>query len=110
PDHKTVTLLLRLFGRQVITQIKEQLVCPECSAPLQQQAGNLRCPYCQESWPIIDGIPRFVQDFPYWGEIPLEQMREVNRAPETASWNAVLLDSSDPKVRRAAEMITALGR
>ncbi|HTP33564.1 MAG TPA: methyltransferase domain-containing protein [Candidatus Acidoferrales bacterium] len=94
----------------MIAQLEEQLVCPGCSAPLEEKSGRLRCPCCREAWPIVDGIPEFVEEFPYWGEIPAEQMREVNRAAETRPWKAVLLDSADPKVRRAAEMITALGR
>jgi SAM-dependent methyltransferase len=94
----------------MISEVKECLVCPGCYAPLDEGARNLSCSGCGESWPVIDGIPHFIEDFPYWGEIPLEQMREVNRAAAAGPWRAALLDSSDPQVRRASEMILNLER
>jgi SAM-dependent methyltransferase len=87
-----------------------ELVCPACGASLRQDPETLKCPACRQSWPIVNGIPHFVRDFPYWGEIPLEQMREVNRLAETGPWKAALLDSPDAGVQRAAEMILNLER
>src|SRR2546421_270168 len=91
-------------------QMEEQLICPGCSAPLLEQGANLHCLRCQKSWPVVNGIPHFVQDFPYWGEIPLEQMQEVNLAAETGPWKAALLDCYDPRVQRAAGMMLNLER
>ena len=59
---------------------------------------------------MVNGIPHFVADFPYWGEIPLEQMREVNRRAESGNWKSALLDSEDPLVRRASVMMLNLDR
>jgi SAM-dependent methyltransferase len=88
----------------------EQLVCPECAVPLRQLTDELRCPDCDKAWPIIDGIPHFVESFPYWGEIPLEQMQEVNRQAQIGPWKAALIDSPEPTVQKAAEMILNLDR
>jgi SAM-dependent methyltransferase len=86
------------------------LVCPACGLRLQQDDDNLQCSECKKRWPIVNGIPDFVGDFPYWGEIPIEQMREVNRRVETEPWKTPLLDSTEPSVQRAASMILNLDR
>lgn len=91
-------------------KLGEQLVCPGCGTPLQESDAKLHCLRCQESWPIIDGVPNFIEDFPYWGEIRVEQMREVNRAAQAGPWKAALLDSPDPLVQRAAGMMLNLDR
>jgi SAM-dependent methyltransferase len=40
-----------------------QLVCPECGHPLEDVAEPpaRRCPACNTVWPVIAGIPRFVE-------------------------------------------------
>jgi SAM-dependent methyltransferase len=40
-----------------------QLVCPECGHPLEDVAEpkGTRCPACNTVWPVIAGIPRFVE-------------------------------------------------
>jgi SAM-dependent methyltransferase len=86
------------------------LRCPECGDNLQQSGEELRCSRCKELWPIVGGVPHFVKDFAYWGEIPLEQMREVNRLAAQGPWKASLLHSSEPSVQRAREMILNLER
>ena len=58
----------------------------------------------------MNGVPHFIQDYPYWGEMSLEKMREVNRRAAIGPWNAPLLDSRDEEVRTAAEMILNLDR
>jgi SAM-dependent methyltransferase len=88
----------------------ETLACPKCANQLQQRTEKLDCLKCQRSWPVVHGIPYFVEDFPYWGEIPHREMQEVNRLAETGSWKAALLDSSEPSVQRAAVMILNLER
>ncbi len=90
--------------------IEEFLACPQCHSKLASLDGVLVCSACRQRWPVIDGIPHFVTSFPYWGEIPLEQMLEVNRRAETGRWDSGLTDAQDPEVRRAAEMILNLDR
>jgi SAM-dependent methyltransferase len=88
----------------------ESLACPNCRVPLERDAENLVCPSCKHNWPIIDGIPHFVSDFPYWGEIPQDQMREVNRLSQAGKWSDVVAESPEPSVQRAATMILNLDR
>jgi SAM-dependent methyltransferase len=96
--------------RGVSTSWLDQLACPCCETRLRQEHDLLLvCPQCRQSWPIVDGTPQFVEEFPYWGEIPLQQMQEVNRRAAT-SWKSALLSSQDPVVKRASEMILNLDR
>jgi SAM-dependent methyltransferase len=71
---------------------------------------QLVCSGCRREWPILDGVPHFVKNFPYWGEIPQEQMQEVNRRAETGDWKAALLNHPAPVVQRAAQMILNVDR
>jgi SAM-dependent methyltransferase len=87
----------------------EELSCPGCTTSLRYGNGKVTCPACRESWPVTEGIPHFVSSFPYWGEIPKEQMDQVLQACRT-SWRDALLSSEAPKVRQAAEMILNLDR
>src|SRR6266404_7020207 len=86
------------------------LACPECGGALRAREEKLFCHECQLSWPIIDGVPHFVEEFPYWGEISLKHMQEVNRCAQIGSWKSALLDASEPAVRRASQMILNLER
>ena len=85
------------------------LACPGCGETLQESVDNLECLCCQQRWPVVDGVPHFIPDFPYWGEIPLEQMREVNRVAAAANWRTAL-QSPEPSVKRASTMILNLER
>ena len=86
------------------------LFCPKCRVTLRQTGETLDCPNCQGAWPIIDGVPHFVKTFPYWGEISVDRMQEVNRRAQAGSWKAALLDSPDPLVQKAAVMMLNLDR
>jgi ubiquinone/menaquinone biosynthesis C-methylase UbiE len=105
-------------GSPVLPQSKEidtdewldELVCPKCEVHLRRIPGKLLCGQCNGIVPILDGIPQFVTDFPYWGEIPREKMIEVNRRAAGGSWKAALLDFDDPVVQRASGMILNLDR
>ncbi|MDB5348322.1 MAG: ubiG [Schlesneria sp.] len=39
-----------------------QLRCPSCANRLQQNVDRIECSVCKVSYPIIDGIPRFISD------------------------------------------------
>jgi SAM-dependent methyltransferase len=97
-------------SRLQLTESVGDIVCPECEVSLSADDGELACSGCGHSWPIVNGIPAFVQDFPYWGEIPIEQMLEVNRRAENGAWKAALTDFADPVVQQASQMILNLDR
>jgi SAM-dependent methyltransferase len=86
------------------------LACPECAVALKQDQDRLFCPGCHRQWPIVGGIPTFVDQFPYWGEISLEPMLKVNFQIQWEYWKTVLLNSDDPSVREASKMILNLDR
>jgi len=81
------------------------LVCPECRSRFSEDHGRLECATCRKEWPIKDGIPVFADRFPYWGEIPKEAMSKVNTLIRDRNWRSVLVESEDPAVRQASEMI-----
>src|ERR1700723_1789671 len=80
----------------------DELVCPKCDARLLHVSDKLLCGHCNESVSILNGIPQFATNFPYWGEISREQMLEVNRRAAQGSWKAALLDFDDPAVQQAS--------
>src|ERR1017187_5565441 len=86
------------------------LACPDCRRGLNEGHDNVACPDCGRKWPVVDGVPHFVTEFPYWGEIPQEHMQEVNRQATAGSWRSALLDSPEPTVQRASGMILNLER
>lgn len=87
------------------------LVCPDCGHRLGRSSLRLVCSSCMSAVPLIDGaIPDFVNEFPYWGEIPLAQMTELNRRAADGSWKSALLHFDDPTMRRVSEMILNLDR
>jgi len=90
--------------------LEKILACPECGARLRQSAAELGCAGCSRAWPIVDGAPHFIGDFPYWGEVPLDDMRQINAAAARGSWKAPLVESSNRQVQIAAEMILNLDR
>ena len=44
-----------------VNRIPDQLNCPACAARLTVSVERVRCPSCSTSWPIVAGIPRFVE-------------------------------------------------
>jgi SAM-dependent methyltransferase len=84
---------------------EDLLVCPACSARLKQVPNKLVCGPCRKDWPIVDGVPAFVEHFPQRYEILRESLLKVNTLIRTNHWRSVLLESDDPSVRQAAEMI-----
>jgi SAM-dependent methyltransferase len=88
----------------------ECLACPNCGVPLGQELDKLSCLSCRQYWSVVDGVPHFVSDFPYWGEIPQEQMQEINRLIQAENWKTVLAESTEPCVQRASTMILNIER
>jgi SAM-dependent methyltransferase len=58
----------------------------------------------------VNGVPHFIDNFPYWGEIPQQAMREVNRRAAAGCWKSALVEFGDPAVEKASEMILNLDR
>jgi SAM-dependent methyltransferase len=83
--------------------------CPRCRTLLEASRGEMCC-RGGHRWPVRDGIPDFLGDFPYWGEIPLEQMTEINATARSGYWKSAVVNSADPEVKRASEMILNLER
>jgi len=89
---------------------QQTLACPACGDALKTDAASVECRRCAKVWPIVDRVPYFVEEFPYWGEVPLAQMRDINRRVQTNNWREVLKQSDDPAVQQAATMVLNLDR
>jgi SAM-dependent methyltransferase len=85
-------------------------VCPSCQTGLSTDHATMRCSKCLQSWPIVNNVPHFIDDFPYWGEIPQGTMHEILRNSESKPLDKQLREHPDPKVREASEMILNLDR
>lgn len=48
-------------------QTRSWSACPDCGEVLQESADTVGCMRCQQRWPVVDGVPYFIGDFPYWG-------------------------------------------
>lgn len=88
----------------------ELLVCPGCNAKLLEHEARLDCSKCGRNWPVRDGVPHFIEDHPYCGEIPQPQMREVLKRAAVDSWKEAVTESLEPSVQRAAGTIFNLDR
>jgi len=51
------SILAKSRSRQT-KPLKEILVCPLCKGEITWEEQNLNCTFCEQSYPIIDGIPR----------------------------------------------------
>ncbi|MGD8395349.1 MAG: hypothetical protein PVF43_07725, partial [Candidatus Eiseniibacteriota bacterium] len=80
-------------------------VCPECRGDLDATPETLGCPRCGRRVPVIDGVPHFVEDDGYWGEIPASAMRELLRRLHHQHWYAALAGHPDAAVRGKAAFI-----
>lgn len=53
------------------------LVCPTCRRDLQQQPESFRCESCSRVYPVVDGIPRFVNTEEYAGSFGYEWLKHA---------------------------------
>jgi len=43
-----------------VNRIPDRLICPECEAELRTSDGVVACGACERSFPVVEGVPRFV--------------------------------------------------
>jgi SAM-dependent methyltransferase len=48
-------------GNRTLNRIPDDMVCPHCATPLTVLPENVTCEECSASHPIVNGIPRFVE-------------------------------------------------
>lgn len=58
--------------------LKDILICPDCGRSDQEYSERtITCSRCQSVYRIEDGIPYFVSENRYWGNLPQDQMRQI---------------------------------
>jgi len=58
--------------------------------------GELICSACKSRYEVRGNIPCFT-NLPYWGEVPPEEMRKINRFAKEKGWKEVLEERLEPK-------------
>jgi SAM-dependent methyltransferase len=84
--------------------------CPWCAGGLRCSDEECRCPSCGRHWPVIEGVPHFVSEAPYWGEIPESKLQDILKATTTEPWREVFRASNDPDIARAFTFTANLNR
>ena len=79
--------------------MKTELCCPSCFSSLTRLDELIKCPSCGCSWPMRDGVPDFLEEDFYFGEIPRDEMKRLNaRVREVGSRRALeeVLGATNP--------------
>ncbi len=58
--------------------VSELYHCPGCGGPIKKIEDALECEKCVNVYPLTHGIPNFIKEDRYWGNLPLEEMRRIN--------------------------------
>lgn len=66
------------------------LSCPKCSEYLVTSGQQLVCRDCARNYSIVSGIPQFIEDPYYWGELPELLMQKVNEVAYADGWQIAL--------------------
>ena len=61
-------------------------ICLHCNNVLQEKGNKLICSRCNNWWDVKDGVPCFVKDAPYWGELPQDEMKAVLKRAQEGHW------------------------
>jgi SAM-dependent methyltransferase len=73
------------------------LACPKCHAVVNYDDGEIRCPSCDSSYPIVDGHPHFIKPLGEWAP----------PAPEPGGWFRRFLARPPHPARLAGENATS---
>lgn len=65
-------------------------VCLQCKSTLREKKGTLVCDHCGIQWDIIDSVPCFLKDAPYWGELSQDAMKKLVKNAQEGYWKDAL--------------------
>jgi SAM-dependent methyltransferase len=91
-------------------EARPEWACPWCAGGLRCSDEECRCASCGRLWPVVEGVPHFVSEAPYWGEIPESKLQDILEATKTEHWREVFRASNDPDIARAFTFIANLNR
>jgi len=60
--------------------------CPRCATEVESTGDGYRCAKCEKTYPIVDGVPRFLERPIYWGEMDESEMNELVANAQKTSW------------------------
>lgn len=95
-----------------MNSIFNKLVCPTCKMKVGIVNSTIECLKCHSTWPIVNGIPCFIKDEFYWGEVGLsrEEMISLNNGLAKEYWKDVLRKHYSSKIRGYYYFYTNLSR
>lgn len=75
-----------------MTDAQLNLVCPSCRATLVELKDGLECAGCHAEWPIVDGVPSFIQSAAFWGETGVTEQATLELVRKSAgrNWREVI--------------------
>lgn len=77
-----------------------RFVCPRCRTGLVPAPAAFLCRGCDVSYPVVGGIPTFIEDERYWGEIREEDMAWLVAHVEGGHpWREAILGSERASIR-----------
>lgn len=66
------------------------LICPRCSAAVDAELDRLHCTKCDATYPVVDGVPRFLERDFYWGEIEQSDARRLVDDARSVGWQTAV--------------------
>lgn len=67
-----------------------QFECPACGGTVQETGSVYNCVGCEKNYPIIDGVPRFLDRSIYWGELDETEMNNLVDTAARTSWREAI--------------------
>jgi ubiquinone/menaquinone biosynthesis C-methylase UbiE len=88
------------------------LVCPKCKGTLHAQESSLLCRHCNQTFPVIDGIPQFIAQEIFWFEPGITEpvMTQIIADLSTHNWHQLLSEHPVAAVREHYHFISDLTR
>lgn len=96
--------------RNEVGVLNTKFICVVCNNELAEMGVTFVCQECGRTWPIVDGVPHFVDRDLYWGEISQGEMQKINKELRTRHWREVLTNSPVKEVQTASTMIRNIDR
>lgn len=66
---------------------KLEFCCPSCRSMLATLDGGFLCSKCGQTWSLADGIPNFLSEPIYWGELSQDEMKNLLQEARAKGWS-----------------------
>ncbi len=70
--------------------MNSQFICIKCNSSLIEKEDYFLCESCKDRWNKRNGIPTFLKEKFYWGEVPQDLMNKINHEIVKKNWREVV--------------------